>query len=152
MARDLAKDPPNLVVGILTGAVFFASDLMRALYLEGVQPDLDFVRLSSYGAGTVTTGSADMTAPPFLPIEGRDVLLVDDILDTGITMREAHKLYSERGAKRVRIAVLLDKPARRAAPVKPDFVGFDCPDRFVAGYGIDKGHAHRGAPFVGVPE
>ena len=140
-----------LAIAVLKGSFVFAADLIRAMHAVGHQPEVEFITLSSYGAGT--EGGAvrilrDIDTDP----AGRDVLLIDDILESGNTLKFAADLMRERGAASVSIAVLLDKHSRRRADITPDHVGFDCPDHFVVGYGMDVGHAFRELPFVGVVE
>ncbi|MEP0709608.1 hypoxanthine phosphoribosyltransferase [Parvibaculum sp.] len=146
MGRDL------LVIPILKGSFIFAADLLRALHEAGAEPDMDFISLSSYGAGTQSLGEVRIVRDTEATIAGRDVLIVDDILESGRTLAFAKDLMSARGAARVRTCVLLNKPGKLAVDVKADFTGFDCPDRFVVGYGMDVAHAYRQLPFVGYVE
>jgi hypoxanthine phosphoribosyltransferase len=141
-----------LVVAILKGSFMFAADLLRALHRHGLAPQVEFMMLSSYGAGTVSSGTVRIVRDIDTDVKGRDVLLVDDILESGRTLAFAKSLLTERGARRVDIAVLLEKPGKRRAEVDADIVGFVCPDSFVVGYGMDAGHAYRQLPFVGVVE
>lgn len=141
-----------LVVPILTGSFIFAADLLRALHEAGVAPEMDFISLSSYGTGQKSRGEVQILHDTELRIEGRDVLLVDDILESGRTLARATDLMVARGAARVRSCVLLDKPGKLAVRIKADFTGFDCPDRFVVGYGLDDAHAWRQLPFIGYLE
>ena len=147
IAADIDENP--LVIAVLKGSFVFAADLIRALHGSGVAPQVEFITLSSYGAGT-TGGEVRILRDVDTDVAGRDVLLVDDILESGNTLKFAADLMEERGAERVRVAVLLDKHSKRRAPIEPDFVGFDCPDRFVVGYGMDVAYAFRELPFVGV--
>ena len=140
-----------LVIAILKGSFVFAADLIRALSAAGVAPEVEFITLSSYGAGTVG-GEVRILRDVDSDVAGRDVLLIDDILESGRTLLFAAELMRERGAARVSVAVLLDKQSRRRAAVEADHVGFVCPDHFVVGYGMDVGHAFRELPFVGVVE
>ena len=142
-----------LVIAVLKGSFVFASDLIRALHAAGVEPEVEFITLSSYGAGT-TGGEVRILRDVDTDVAGRNVLLIDDILESGRTLRFARDLMHERGAASVEIAVLLDKASRRAAQegVEADHAGFLCPDHFVVGYGMDVGHAFRELPFVGVVE
>ena len=144
-ARDL------LVIAVLKGSFVFAADLIRALSAAGVAPEVEFITLSSYGAGT-TGGEVRILRDVDSDVAGRDVLLIDDILESGRTLLFAADLMRERGAASVSIAVLLDKQSKRRASVEADHVGFVCPDHFVVGYGMDVGHAFRELPFVGVVE
>lgn len=138
-----------LVVSILKGSFVFAADLIRALHRAGLAPEVEFISVSSYGAGT-TAGALKLLRDVESDVAGRDVLLVDDILESGNTLKFTRDLMVSRGANRVSIAVLLDKSSRRQSDITADFVGFECPDQFVVGYGMDVGHAFRELPFVGV--
>ena len=144
-------DAELLAIAVLKGSFVFAADLIRALHAAGEEPEVEFITLSSYGAGT-TGGEVRILRDIDSDPAGRDVLLIDDILESGNTLAFAAALMRERGARSVSIAVLLDKHSRRRAAVTPDHVGFDCPDHFVVGYGMDVGHAFRELPFVGVVE
>ena len=138
-----------LVVPVLTGSFLFAADLIRALHGAAVTPEIDFISLSSYGQGTEPGGRIDILRDLKAEPAGRDVLIVDDILDTGRTLAFVRDLLAARGARRVAACVLLDKQARRTVPVEAEYVGFDCPDIFVVGYGMDLAHRFRELPFVG---
>jgi hypoxanthine phosphoribosyltransferase len=141
-----------LVVSILKGSFVFAADLIRSLHDAGLSPEVEFLSLSSYREGTVSTGTVQVLRDIESEVKGRDVLLIDDILESGRTLAYAQAMMRERGARRVGIAVLLDKPGKRAQPLEADHVGFTCPDVFVVGYGMDVAHAFRELPFVGVVE
>ena len=141
-----------LVVSILKGSFVFAADLIRALHEAGMSPEVEFITLSSYRTGTVSAGEVTVLRDIETDVAGRDVLLIDDILESGRTLAYARALMQSRGARRVGIAVLLDKPGKLAQPLKADHVGFICPDLFVVGYGMDVAHAFRELPFVGVVE
>ena len=135
-----------VVVSVLTGTVLFLADLIRHLELP---LRLDFMGVSSYGSGTVSSELV-FTKELRLDVAGRDVLLVDDILDTGRTMeRVLAKLFVLR-PRRIKTCVLLDKPSRRVEKVKADYVGFVIPDKFVVGYGLDFAERYRNLPFIGV--
>ena len=140
-----------LVIPVLKGSFIFAADLIRAMHGAGLAPEVDFIMISSYGAGT-SSGEVKVLRDIDSPVEGRDVLLIDDILESGKTLKFARDLLLGRGARSVSAAVLLDKRRRRQTELEADFVGFDCPDRFVVGYGMDYAHAYRELPFVGVIE
>ena len=147
----LAARPDNLlVVAVLKGSFMFAADLLRALHRVGLSPQVEFVHLSSYRTGTVSTGQVEILRDVQSEVRGRDVLLVDDILESGRTVVFAKDLLMARGARRVLTAVLLEKPGKRAVTIDADFVGFTSPDVFVVGYGMDAAHAFRQLPFVGV--
>ena len=141
-----------LVVSILKGSFVFAADLIRALHEAGMSPEVEFITLSSYRTGTVSSGEVTVLRDIETDVTGRDVLLIDDILESGRTLAYARNLMQSRDARRVGIAVLLDKPGKLAQPLKADHVGFICPDLFVVGYGMDVAHAFRELPFVGVVE
>lgn len=141
-----------LVIPVLKGSFIFAADLLRALHGAGALPDMDFISLSSYGKGQVSRGEVTITRDTEVDIAGRDVLIVDDILESGRTLAFARDLMMMRGALSVKTCVLLNKPGKLAVEMSADFVGFDCPDKFVIGYGMDVAHAYRQLPFVGVVE
>ena len=151
LAREIAQSGPHrlLVVPILKGSFVFAADLMRACHRAGLSPEVDFMILASYRADTRSSGHVDILRDIETDVKGRDVLLIDDILESGRTLAFARDLLAVRGARRVMTAVLLDKPGHRAADIEADFKGFDCPDKFVVGYGMDMAHAFRELPFVG---
>lgn len=141
-----------LVVSVLKGSFVFAADLIRALHRAGFSPEVEFISLSSYSSGIVSSGQVRVLRDVETDVAGRDILLVDDILESGHTIAFARDLMLERGARRVGIAVLLDKRGKRRREIEADHVGFVCPDLFVVGYGMDVGHAFRELPFVGVVE
>lgn len=139
-----------LVVAILKGSFVFAADLIRALHRTGMTPEVDFITLSSYKSGTTSSGSVEILRDIETDVEGRDVLIVDDILESGRTLAFAKDLISARGAQRVLTCVLLKKGVPRAVDVKADHYVFDCPAGvFVIGYGMDVAHRFRELPFVG---
>ena len=135
-----------VVVALLNGTVLFLADLIRHLSLP---LRLDFIGVSSYGAGT-ESGELVFTKELRLDVRGRDVLLVDDILDTGKTLSRVIPKLRALKPRRIKVCVLLDKPARRVAKVAADYVGFEIPDVFVVGYGLDYAEKYRNLPFVGV--
>ncbi|MGE0845126.1 MAG: hypoxanthine phosphoribosyltransferase [Flavobacteriaceae bacterium] len=148
IARDVGTTP--LVIAILKGSFIFAADLIRALHGAGVTPEVEFMGLSSYRAGTQSSGAVSIVRDIETDVTGRRIVLIDDILESGRTIAFARDLLIARGASSVHACVLLDKPGKRAVEFEADFVGFPCPDRFVVGYGMDVGHAFRELPFVGV--
>ena len=154
MAADLAIKLPadTLVVSVLKGSFVFAADLIRALSRAGANWSMDFVTLSSYGTGTQTSGNVRIVRDIVDDVRGRDVLLVDDILESGLTLGFAKNLMKERGAHRVWVCTLLDKPHKRRAPLEADFTGFRAGDEFLVGYGLDWAHRFRGLPYIGVVE
>ncbi len=154
LAIELAEILPRqvVVVGVLTGSFVFVADLVRALDRQDVRPEVRFVQLASYGNATESTGDVQVLGLPEGSFEGLDVLLVDDIQDTGHTLEAATRILKERGAASVRSCVLLDKPSRRQVAYAPDMVGFTIPDVFVVGYGIDYAGLYRHLPYVGKVE
>jgi hypoxanthine phosphoribosyltransferase len=151
IASDVAERQPErlLVVPVLKGSFIFAADLIRAFFRAKLLPEVDFMMLASYRDKTRSSGQVDILRDIETDVRGRDVLLIDDILESGRTLAFAKDLLAARGASRVFTAVLLDKPGHRAADIDADFKGFDCPDKFVVGYGMDMAHAYRELPFVG---
>ena len=151
LAKTIAeRDYTDLmVISVLKESFIFAADLIRAMHDVGLSPEVEFIFISSYGAGT-TSGEVRVLRDIDNDVAGRDVLLVDDILESGKTLKFARELMLSRGAKSCSLAVLLDKRMRRQADIEADFVGFECPDYFVVGYGMDVAHAFRELPFVGV--
>ena len=135
-----------LVLGILKGCVFFMTDLVRHIDLP---MSIDFMTVSSYGSGTESTGSVKITKDIDIDIQGYDVLIVEDILDSGKTLYYVCQILKTRGAKSIKIVTLLDKPARRVAPISADYVGCDVPDEFVVGYGLDYDQKYRNLPYIG---
>lgn len=149
LARDVQKDFAGgdlVVVSLLNGTVMFLADLVRYLDLP---LHLDFIGVSSYGSGTVSRELV-FTKELRLDVRGRDVLLVDDILDTGRTLSTVITKLRELGPRQIRTCVLLDKPSRRVEKVQADYAGFEIPDLFVVGYGLDFAERYRNLPFVGV--
>ena len=138
-----------LVVAILKGSFVFAADLLRALHRAGLSPQVDFLSLSSYRTATVSSGSVEIVRDIEIDVANRNVLIVDDILESGRTLAFAKDLITARGAARVLTCVLLDKPVPRAADIAADFSAFECPRVFVVGYGMDMAHRLRELPFVG---
>ncbi len=151
LASQIAsRDYENLlVISILKGSFVFAADLIRAMHEKGAAPEVEFMFISSYGAGT-TSGEVKVLRDIDNDVSGRDVLIVDDILESGKTLKFTRDLMLSRGARSVSLAVLLDKSVKRQLELEADYVGFECPDYFVVGYGMDVAHAFRELPFVGV--
>lgn len=149
LAEQISKDyngEPILVVGILRGASMFLADLFKNL--KGYNIELDFMSLSSYGAGTSTSGEVKMIKDLTEPIDGKNVLIVEDIIDTGITLTYLIKVLQARNPKSIKLCSLLDKPSRRKVELKGDYVGFEIPDCFVVGYGLDYAEKFRNLPDV----
>ena len=138
-----------LVVAILKGSFVFAADLIRALHGAGLAPEVEFMTLSSYRKGLTSSGQVQIVRDVEGDVRDRNVLLVDDILESGRTLAFAKDLLAARGAKSVRTCVLLNKAVPRAVDVTADFKAFDCANVFVVGYGMDAGHRFRELPFVG---
>lgn len=134
------------VIGILKGAVPFVADLLRALPLPDVT--LDFLGIASYGRATESSGVVRFTKDLDEPIAGRHVLVVEDIVDTGLTLAYLREHLAGRGPASLAVAAMLDKPARRRVPVTVEYVGFEIPDRFAVGYGLDAGGRYRHLPYV----
>ena len=139
------KNP--LFLGVLRGCFVFMADLMRAVDLPC---KLDFMAVSSYGSGTSTTGAVRITRDLSRDIEGEDVIIVEDILDSGVTLHYLRDYLTRRRPASIRIVTLLDKPERRKAEVKADYFGFVVPDEFLVGYGLDYAERYRNLPYIGV--
>ena len=138
-----------IVVAVLKGSFIFAADLVRALYRHGLRPEIDFIYLASYDGERVSRGTVKVLRDVESDITGRNVVVVDDIFDSGRTLAFAKASLETRGAARVLTCVLVDKQVPRAAEIVPDFVGFTCPPVFVVGYGLDYRNRYRELPFIG---
>jgi hypoxanthine phosphoribosyltransferase len=150
LARQMdAELPPGplTVVGVLRGAFVFMADLVRALPRPLI---CDFLGVRSYGDATVSSGVVEITSDLGTPITDRNVLLVEDIVDTGLTLKYLLDVLGARGPASLYTCALLSKPSRRLIDVKVDFVGFEVPDRFVVGYGLDAGQLYRNLPYIGI--
>lgn len=141
------KDRFPLAIGVLKGAMPFMADLLKNVdtYLE-----MDFMDVSSYGSGTVSSGEVKILKDLDTSVEGRDILIIEDIIDSGLTLSYLVELFRYRKAKSIKIVTLLDKPSGRKADIKADLVGFIVPDEFVVGYGLDYAEKYRNLPFIGV--
>ena len=137
------------LVGVLKGAVVFLSDLMRYIDLP---MSVDFVGISSYGASTKSSGEVRITKDLDMSLAGKDVLVVEDIIDTGLTLNYMANIFRSREINSLAIAALLDKPARHQIEVQAAYIGFSIPDHFVVGYGLDVGEVYRNLPFIAVPK
>ena len=146
IARDYAGRRPELIC-VLKGAMVFMSDLVRAIDLPIT---MDFIAVSSYGKGMNTTGEVKIVKDLDEPLEGRDIILVEDILDTGLTLSYLVRSFISRGATSVKIATLLNKPERRKVDVEFSYQGFEIPDKFVVGYGLDFAERYRNLPYIAV--
>ena len=141
---DAFRDKNPMFVGVLNGCFIFMADLVRAAQLKS---ELEFIGVSSYNNGTKSSGVVQITRDLQRDISGRDIIVVEDILDSGNTLTD---YLRTKGAASVTIATLLDKPARREKPIKADYVGFEVPDEFVVGYGLDYAQQYRNMPYIGV--
>ena len=146
ITRDYAGLNP-LLIGVLKGACFFLSDLLREV---DTRVSIEFMAISSYGSSTRTSGEVRILKDLDVPIEGRHILVVEDIVDTGLTLSYLLANLKSRGAATVKLAALLDKFERREKDVKIDYLGFKIPDEFVVGYGLDFAERYRNLPFIGV--
>lgn len=150
MGAQITKDYEGknpLFVGVLKGSFVFMADLMRSV---DDYCDIDFMAVSSYGSGTTTTGAVKINKDLTYSVEGRHIILIEDILDSGVTLSYLKKYIEARKPASVRICTLLDKPARRKADISADYVGFECPDAFIVGYGLDYAERYRNLPYIGV--
>ncbi|MDQ0247579.1 hypoxanthine phosphoribosyltransferase [Priestia abyssalis] len=152
--KDLGKllteeynDKFPLVIGVLKGAMPFMSDLVKRIdtYLE-----MDFMDVSSYGHSTVSSGEVKIIKDLNTSVEGRDLLIMEDIIDSGLTLSYLVELFKHRKANSIKIVTLLDKPTGRKAKIEADYVGFNVPDAFVVGYGLDYQEKYRNLPYIGV--
>lgn len=146
ITRDYSGRNP-LLIGVLKGACFFLSDLLR--YID-IKLSIEFMAISSYGSSTRTSGEVRILKDLDVPIEGRDIIVVEDIVDTGLTLSYLLANLKARGAASVKLAALLDKFERREREVKIDYLGFKIPDHFVVGYGLDFAERYRNLPFIAV--
>ncbi len=140
------KDKNLLVVGILKGSVYFMTDLTRCIDLP---LKIDFLAVSSYGSGTTSSGAVKILKDIDINLEGYDILLVEDILDSGRTLNYVCNMLETRNPKSISIVTLLDKPERRVVDLTPDYVGCDVPDEFVVGYGLDYDQKYRNLGYIG---
>ncbi|KZZ86559.1 hypoxanthine phosphoribosyltransferase [Bacillus sp. SJS] len=141
------KETFPLAIGVLKGALPFMTDLLKHIdtYLE-----MDFMDVSSYGSSTVSSGEVKILKDLNTSVEGRDILIIEDIIDSGLTLSYLVELFRYRKAKSIKIVTLLDKPSGRKADIQADYVGFEVPDAFVVGYGLDYIERYRNLPYVGV--
>ena len=141
--------PEFVVVGVLKGSFVFMADLARALHRAKATPGIEFMRLSSYGKAKESSGTVQLVGDAPRDFENRAVLVVDDIVDTGLSLAYGKQLLSGRRAAGIWTCALLDKPSRRQTEIAVDFIGFDIPDVFVVGYGIDYAEQYRYLPYIG---
>jgi hypoxanthine phosphoribosyltransferase len=151
ISRDYRASPPRplLLIGVLKGAVFFLSDLMR--YID-VPVEVDFMAVASYGSATDSSGVVRILKDLDAAIEGRDVLIVEDIVDSGLTLQYLLRNLGSRNPRTLEVCALLTKPERRKVDLPTRYVGFEIPDRFVVGYGLDYAERYRNLPYVAVLE
>ncbi len=150
LGAQITKDyagKPLLLVGVLKGSMMFMADLMRAIKINC---KIDFMSVSSYGSGTESSGQVRIVLDLKKPIKDYDLLIVEDILDSGVTLSYIKQLLLPREPHSIRICTLLDKPERRKCDIKADYSGFSIPDEFVVGYGLDYDEDYRNLPYVGV--
>ena len=150
MGRQISEDyrDKNLfMISVLKGSLIFMADLMRAVTIPC---SIDFLSVSSYGAGTTTTGAVRILKDLDDSLEGKDLLIVEDILDSGVTLSFLMKNLSARNPRSIRLCTLLDKPERRKVDIHADYVGAQVPDEFIVGYGLDYAEKYRNLPYIGV--
>ena len=150
MGRRISEDyrDKNLfMISVLKGSLIFMADLMRAI---DIPCSIDFLSTSSYGSGTTTSGAVRILKDLDCPLEGKDLLVVEDILDSGMTLSFLMKNLSARKPRSIRLCTLLDKPERRKVEITPDYVGAQVPDKFIVGYGLDYAERYRNLPYIGV--
>ena len=149
MAAEIRRDFPDDVhlIAVLKGAFIFLSDLVRSI--PG-KVSLDFMATSSYAAGTTTSGEVKLVKDLDLTLDGRNVIIVEDIVDSGLTLHYLHEILRARNPRTLRTACLLSKPSRRRVAVPVEYVGFTIEDRFVVGYGLDYAEQYRNLPYIGV--
>ena len=140
------KNSNLMLVTVLKGAVVFLADLMRQI---DVPAEIDFMVVSSYGSGVKSSGVVKIVKDLDVPLAGKDILIVEDILDSGLTLSYIKELLESRGPRSIRIATLLDKPSRRKVDLQADYIGFSVPDEFVIGYGLDYDEKYRNRPYIG---
>ncbi len=145
ITQDYAGKTP-VIISVLKGSFVFIADLIRAIEVDC---QVDFMVVSSF-CGTVSTGAVKIIKDIDIPVENRDVLIVEDILDSGLTLSYLTEIFEGRAPASLRIATLLDKPSRRKADIVPDYIGFTVPDEFVIGYGLDYNEKYRNIPYIGV--
>ena len=148
ISEDYAEAKEDVIfIGVLKGCFVFMADLMRHVNLHC---SMDFMAVSSYGSGTTSTGAVEIIKDLREDIENKHVIFVEDILDSGVTLNYLKQYLQVRNPASIRIATLMDKPARRKADIHADYFGFEVPDAFVVGYGLDYDEQYRNLPYVGV--
>ncbi|WP_339230983.1 hypoxanthine phosphoribosyltransferase [Oceanobacillus sp. FSL K6-2867] len=150
IGKQLSEDYDGkfpLVIGVLKGAMPFLSDVIRH---TDIHLEMDFMDVSSYGDGTRSTGEVKIVKDLNTKVEGRDLIIVEDIIDSGLTLSYLVDLFKYRKARSIKIVTLLDKPSGRSAAIQADIIGFEVPDEFVVGYGLDYAERYRNLPYIGV--
>lgn len=150
LAKQISKDYKDrqfIMVAVLKGSFIFAADLMREM---DISVNINFMAVSSYGAAAKSSGAVKILKDLDTDVNGKDVLIVEDIIDSGLTLSYLKQLILTRGAKSVRICTILNKPARRKVDIEVDYLGFDIPDEFVVGYGLDYNECYRNLPYIGI--
>lgn len=150
LAKEIEKDYNGrefIMVGLLKGSMTFMSDIMRKVNLDF---PIDFIAASSYGNGTVSTGRVNIIKDVSMSVEGKDILIIEDIVDSGNTLEFISKYFMAKGATSIKICTLFDKPERRVTSIKPEYVGSKVPDEFIVGYGLDYNEKYRNLPYIGV--
>lgn len=150
MAAEISKDYEGeelLVIGLLKGASYFMMELTQHL---SVPTQIDFLKVSSYGSGTSTSGKVDIQFDTSRNLAGKNVLIVDDVVDSGLTLKAVRELFRTRNCKSIRLAAMLDKKERRLVKMVPDYYGFVILDEFVVGFGLDYNEDYRTLPYVGI--
>lgn len=142
---EVYKDKNLLVISLLRGSFVFAADLIREI---SVPVEVDFMTTASYGHGEISTGNVEIITDVRTEVTGKDILIVDDIADSGFTLKKVTDLLSLKGPKSIKICVMLDKPSRRKVNLDPDFVGFSIDDVFIVGYGLNYGDYYRNIPYI----
>ena len=150
LAKQIEKDYNDkefMMVGLLKGSVAFMADLMKRVNLDF---SIDFMVASSYGSGTESSGRVKIVSDLTLPVQGKDVLVVEDIIDSGNTLNFVMNYLMTKGANSVKVCTLFDKPSRRKVPLVPDYCGAEIPDEFIVGYGLDYAEKYRNLPYIGI--
>lgn len=150
LGEEISRDYEGknlLLLSVLKGSFVFLADLMRTLTIPA---QVDFMAVSTYGIGVRSSGVVRITKDNDTDLEGKDLLIVEDILDTGRTLSYLTKLLADRGPASLKIATLLDKPLRRKVPIEPHYCGFEVPDAFLVGYGLDYAEKYRNLPYIGI--
>ncbi|MCF6463678.1 hypoxanthine phosphoribosyltransferase [Clostridium sp. Cult1] len=148
LGEEISKDYEGnniIVISLLRGSFVFAADLVRAIHIP---VNIDFMTTSSYGHDEVTSGIVDIVTDIRTNIEGKHVLIVDDIMDSGYTMNKVVEYIAKKNPQSIKVCVMLDKPSRRKADITPDYVGFTIPDVFIVGYGLNYGDYYRNVPYI----